>query len=71
MLRRVSGKKKQGAAFGHAKVGGYNVLLRGYNPLLATISTMDAASATARMDRKIRAAAEGIAEQNWLGIRFP
>ena len=134
MLRRVSGKKKQGAAFGHAKVGGYNVLLRGYNPLLATISTMDSApvvaagrlragnagsargaaslvaeaigtaracgatgeivvradsafyskkviracrrngvrfSVTARMDRKIRAAADGIAEDRWLGIRYP
>jgi hypothetical protein len=39
MLRRCYGKKKQGAAFGHAKVGGYNVRLRGYNPLIATLST--------------------------------
>jgi hypothetical protein len=39
LLRRVYGKKKQGVGFGHAKVGGYKVLLRGYNPLLATIST--------------------------------
>jgi hypothetical protein len=39
MLRRVYGKKKQGVAFGHAKVGGYNVWLRGYNPLIATLST--------------------------------
>jgi hypothetical protein len=39
MLRRVYGKAKQGVGFGHAKVGGYNVLLRGYNPLLATICT--------------------------------
>jgi hypothetical protein len=29
MLRRVYGKAKQGVGFGHAKVGGYNVLLRG------------------------------------------
>jgi hypothetical protein len=43
MLRRVYGKAKQGAGFGHAKVGGYNVLLRGYNPLLATLSTLVAA----------------------------
>ena len=43
LLRRVYGKKKQGAAFGHAKVGGYQVLLRGFNPLVATISTPDAA----------------------------
>jgi hypothetical protein len=47
MLRRMYGKKKQGVAFGHTKVGGYNVLLRGYNPLLATISTLDAAPVVA------------------------
>ena len=29
LLRRVYGPAKQGAAFGHAKVGGYNVRLRG------------------------------------------
>jgi hypothetical protein len=39
MLRRVYDKQKQGAAFGHTKVGGYNVRLRGYNPLIATVST--------------------------------
>ncbi|MEU5941730.1 IS1380 family transposase [Micromonospora sp. NPDC047548] len=39
MLRRVYGKQKQGIGFGHAKVGGYNVYLRGYNPLVATLST--------------------------------
>jgi hypothetical protein len=43
LLRRVYGKKKQGVGFGHAKIGGYQVLLRGYNPLVATISTPDAA----------------------------
>jgi hypothetical protein len=39
MLRRVYGKQKQGIGFGHAKVGGYNVWLRGYHPLIATLST--------------------------------
>src|SRR4029453_9104959 len=39
MLRRVYGERKQGIGFGHAKVGGYNVYLRGYNPLVATLST--------------------------------
>jgi Transposase DDE domain group 1 len=39
MLRRCYGKHKQGVAFGHAKVGGYDVRLRGYNPLMATLST--------------------------------
>jgi hypothetical protein len=42
-LHPVFGAKKQGAAFGHAKVGGYSALLRGYNPLVATISTPDGA----------------------------
>ena len=39
MLRRVYGKQKQGIGFGHTKVGGYNVYLRGYNPLITTLST--------------------------------
>jgi hypothetical protein len=39
MLRRVYGEQQQGAGFGHAKIGGYNVWLRGYNPLIATLST--------------------------------
>lgn len=43
LLRRVYGKQKQGAAFGPAKVGGYQVLLRGLNPLVCTLSTLDAA----------------------------
>ena len=43
LLRRVYGKQKQGAGFGHAKVGGYRVLLRGLTPLVATVSTPDAA----------------------------
>ena len=37
--RRVYGHAKQGAGFGHAKVGGYSVRLRGLNPLIAAIST--------------------------------
>jgi hypothetical protein len=47
MLRRVYGKQKQGVGFGHAKVGGYNVWLRGYNPLVATVSTPLAAPVVA------------------------
>ena len=37
--RRVYGHAKQGVGFGHAKVGGYQVRLRGFNPLIAAIST--------------------------------
>lgn len=32
VLRRVYGKSKQGAGFGHAQVGGYDVRLRGTRP---------------------------------------
>jgi hypothetical protein len=134
MLRRVYGKQKQGVGFGHAKVGGYNVWLRGYNPLVATLSTplcapvvagtrlrsgnagsargaasmiaeaittaracgatgqivvrADSAfyaktvittclrrkvrfSVTARIDAKIRAACDSIAEHEWVDIQYP
>lgn len=47
LLRRVYGHKKGGARFGHAKVGGYGVLLRGLSPLLATLSTPLAAPVVA------------------------
>jgi hypothetical protein len=43
LLRRVYGKAKQGAGFGHTKLGGYPVLLRGLSPLIATLSTPVAA----------------------------
>jgi hypothetical protein len=43
LLRRVYGKAKQGAGFGHAKIGGYRVRLFGLSPLVATISTPAAA----------------------------
>jgi hypothetical protein len=43
LLRRVYGPAKQGAAFGHAKVGGYQVKLRGLSPLIATLCTDQAA----------------------------
>lgn len=134
MLRRIYGKQKQGIGFGHAKVGGYNVWLRGYNPLIATLSTPLAApvvaatrlrsgntgssrgaasmiaetvttaracgatgeivvradsafyaktviatcrrrrvrfSVTTRIDAKIRTACAGIAEDQWVDIRYP
>jgi hypothetical protein len=37
--KRVYGRKKQGAAFGHTKVQGKSLLVRGLNALAATIST--------------------------------
>jgi hypothetical protein len=39
MQKRVYGHKKQGAASGHAKIQGENLLVRGLNTLAATIST--------------------------------
>jgi hypothetical protein len=37
--KRVYGHKKQGAAFGHTKIGGKSLLVRGLNALVATIGT--------------------------------
>lgn len=47
LLRRVYGHGKQGVGFGHAKVGGYKVWLRGLSPLVATVSTDQAAPVVA------------------------
>jgi hypothetical protein len=41
--RRVYGHHKQGAAFGHTKIQGKTVLVRGLNALAATVSTPDCA----------------------------
>jgi Transposase DDE domain group 1 len=41
--KRVYGHKKQGAAFGHTKIQGKTVLVRGLNALAATVSTPQAA----------------------------
>ena len=47
MQKRVYGRKKQGAAFGHTKTGGKSLLVRGLNALAATISTPLAAPVVA------------------------
>jgi hypothetical protein len=39
MQKRIYGHKKQGAAFGHTKIQGKSLLIRGLNALAATIST--------------------------------
>ena len=39
MQKRVYGHKKQGAAFGHTKIQGKSLLVRGLNALAATISS--------------------------------
>ncbi len=48
---RVHGHKKQGAAFGHAKIQGNSLLVRGLNALAATISTPLAAPVIAATRR--------------------
>src|ERR671928_45790 len=45
--RRVYGHAKQGVGFGHAKVGGYQLRLRGLNPLIAALSTPTSAPVVA------------------------
>ena len=47
MQRRVYGHKKQGAAFGHTKIQGKTVLIRGLNALAATVSTPQSAPVVA------------------------
>lgn len=37
--KRVYGYEKEGAAFGHAKIAGKNLLVKGLNPLISVIST--------------------------------
>jgi hypothetical protein len=59
LLRRVYGKRKQGASFGHTKVGGYSVRLRGLSPLVATISTPIAAPVVAAMRLRKGSAGSG------------
>jgi hypothetical protein len=47
MQRRVYGHAKQGAAFGHTKIQGKTVLVRGLNALAAAVSTPQAAPVVA------------------------
>jgi hypothetical protein len=47
MQKRIYGPKKQGAGFGHTKIGGKSVLVRGLNVLASAISTPLAAPVVA------------------------
>ncbi len=59
LLRRVYGHQKRGARFGPAKVGGYQLPLRGLSPLIVTISTRLAAPVIAAI--RLRAGNAGSA----------
>jgi hypothetical protein len=63
MQRRVYGHAKQGAAFGHTKIQGKTVLVRGLNALAAAISTPQAVpvAATTRLRGGSAASARGAA----------
>ena len=63
MQRRVYGHKKQGALFGHTKIQGKSLLVRGLNALAATISTPIAAPviAATRLRGGNAASARGVA----------
>ena len=52
--KRVFGYHKQGAAFGHTKISGKSLLVRGLNVLAATISTPQAAPVIATVRRQRR-----------------
>ena len=45
--KRVYGHKKEGARFGHTKIQGKSVLVRGLNALIAAVSTLLSAPVTA------------------------
>src|SRR5438270_12044881 len=63
MQKRVYGHKKQGARFGHTKIQGKSLLVRGLNALAATISTPIAAAviATTRLRGGNASSARGAA----------
>ena len=59
MQKRVYGHKKQGARFGHTKIQGKSLLVRGLNALAAVVSTplsapVIAAHPAARRERRLR-----------------
>lgn len=68
-------------SFGHTKVGGYPVRLRGLSPLVATVSTPIAAPViagirrpvlvTVAMNASIRVAIAGIGEDAWTPVHYP
>jgi hypothetical protein len=65
MQKRVYGHKKQGAKFGHTKIQGKSLLVRGLNALAATVSTPLAAPviAATRLRGGNAASARGAARQ--------
>jgi hypothetical protein len=70
--KRVYGHKKQGAKFGHTKIQGKSVLVRGLNALIAAVRRRGARfSVTAPAGAAIRAAITAIPAAAWTAIRYP
>jgi hypothetical protein len=67
MQKRVYGRQKQGAAFGHTKIQGKSLLVRGLNALAATISTPLAAPVIAAT--RLRGGNEGRGGPACRGLR--
>jgi hypothetical protein len=79
--KRVYGHKKQGAKFGHTKIQGNSVLVRGLNALVAAVSTPLAASTSTgirpglergRRDRSTRGRGvdqQAVAEYRYRAVR--
>jgi hypothetical protein len=62
---RVYGYQKEGAAFGHAKVQGKSLLLKGLNPLISVISTRSLPRSWARSGSAAAAPAPPAAPPAW------
>ena len=62
---RVYGYQKEGAAFGHAKVQGKSLLLKGLNPLISVISTPLAAPVLGPVRLRAAAPARRAAPPAW------
>jgi hypothetical protein len=86
LLRPVYGHQKQGASFGHTKIGGRQVLRKGLSPLATTISTRGGAPVVAGI-RLLKAGARfslaltknpavaraiaSIGEDDWTPVHYP
>ena len=82
MQKRVYGRHKQGAAFGHTKIQGKSLLVRGLNAL-ADSAFYSAAftgavrragaffSVTVQMNQHVQAAIAAIGEDAWTPIQYP
>jgi hypothetical protein len=64
MQKRVYGHKKQGARFGHTKIQGKSLLVRGLNALAATVSTPIAAPTIPRLRARLLDHSPG----EWTGL---